>query len=877
MNSKSIAPLTIFAAIAICSVTKPALGAQSEAPYTAITRYDLAGRVTGIISPDPDVGGSLRLLATRNTYTGALLTRVESGQLTSFPNEDVPVASWSSYGFAIFQTREFTYDASARKMTESIKGTDGSTVESMVQYSYDSKNRVQCKAVRMNKVAFGSLPASACTLGTAGADGPDRITRYTYDSFDQVLTEKRGVGTTLAQTYLTNVYFSTKRLLQYQTDANGNKTELQYDAHDRLKKRIYPHPTTAGSVNTADYNEYGYDENGNRNYERKRNTSTISTTFDANNRPTFKNLSINTYSQDVVYDFDLRGLTLATMFATEAGVSTGVGVTNSYDGLGRRGNSTSNVGGFSRTLTYQYDNNGNRTRVTHQDGNYALYHFDGLNRVDGIYENASVTPMLTVTYRTNGQRLNLGPPGGATTTYIPDNAKRLLSFAQDFAGTADDLTNTLSYNAASQVIQLVQSNDQYSYGGNQNRAGTYAPNGLNQYTTIGGQTVSHDTNGNLTADGTGMTFTYDMENRLVSTASPTSSLKYDPLGRLAEVTVVPGATTQFLYDGDALVAEYTISSGVATQTRRYVHGNRVDEPLVQYNGTNLATRRYLHADHEGSVVAHSSNTGAILAKLAYDNFGVPANGPGPTPVNSDRFGFTGQVWLKEMGLNYYKSRMYAPRIGRFLQTDPIFYDDDMNLYAYAGNDPLNNGDPTGLAQCAKSLTEERCEKALNDSDAARDSARSAASGLRDVAGRMKEGKLTDSDKAALKVVEQRFGKNFTDEKGLGKLAKGLDGAANKIGARGEGAMLRQGKENGNYLGLVIPFTNSIRLGGAYFSETDSVRQKVMLHEASHLNYKFGDEYIWSGVEDNARYGKGSAFRNADTYACAVYPEACGFK
>jgi len=41
--------------------------------------------------------------------------------------------------------------------------------------------------------------------------------------------------------------------------------------------------------------------------------------------------------------------------------------------------------------------------------------------------------------------------------------------------------------------------------------------------------------------------------------------------------------------------------------------------------------------------------------------------------------------------------------------------------------------------------------------------------------------------------------------------------------------------------------------------------------------KFGDEYIWHGVEDNARYVKGSAFRNADTYACAGYPEACGFK
>lgn len=662
---------------------------------TTRTRYNADREVIGVVAPDPDgvypaPDNSLKHRAVRNTIDSkGLLTKTEIGTVT-----DQSDAKWAL--FAPAQVVDITYDNARRLTTKKL--SSGGTAYALTQTGYNADDSVDCVATRMNKAAFGSLPASACTLGTAGNDGPDRITKTTYDSVGHVtslVVAYGDSGTGGAQATERALTYTNNGKLASITDGENNKSTYVYDGFDRQSAVIYPSFVKGdGNSNGNDWESVTFDANSNVTSRRLRDANTINYGYDNLNRMIAVSSSV---VADRGYSYDLLGRLSSAWFQTG-----GQGIVNSYDALGRLTSSVTNVGGTARTMSYQYDLRGARTRMTWWDNNYVDYDRLVTGQISKVRLNGAVSGagiLASFDYDDLGRRTKLTRGNASSTIWGYDAISRLSSLSHVRPNATNELVLGYEYNPASQIISATRSNDAYAWTGNVNVNRGYTSDGLNRYTAAGSVSFSYDGRGNLTADGT-YGYGYDGENKLVSVAgAATASLSYDPLGRLDQYN--PGSSRRFIYDGSEATAELDGSGAIL---RRYVRGGGADELLVDFIGSGFTDPRYVHSDERGTVIALSDSAGTTYSKNTFDEYGIPGS------ANTGRFQFTGQAWLGEIGLQYSKARMYSPTMGRFLQTDPVGYADGPNSYNYVGSDPLNRTDPTGLFAytCTGSLTA-RCD------------------------------------------------------------------------------------------------------------------------------------------------------------------------
>jgi RHS repeat-associated protein len=187
-----------------------------------------------------------------------------------------------------------------------------------------------------------------------------------------------------------------------------------------------------------------------------------------------------------------------------------------------------------------------------------------------------------------------------------------------------------------------------------------------------------------------------------------------------------GAQVTFAYDGDQqrilkrTTSEETVyfedlyervrtlgGVGVALDAHRYYLGAGSATVVLTRQAGLKQVATYLHTDALGSTDLVTNGAGGIDERRSYDAFGArrsptwgPAAPAGGFKPKGSPVGFTGQEGDDDLGLVNMRGRIYDPRLGRFLQTDPIVshphFGQSWNPYSYVLNSPLDFVDPSGF-------------------------------------------------------------------------------------------------------------------------------------------------------------------------------------
>jgi RHS repeat-associated protein len=519
---------------------------------------------------------------------------------------------------------------------------------------------------RLWQVAAGRTPSPCAT--PANDVTPVQVT-YAYDDFDRLVNA---------------------------TDALGRYRTAHYDAHNNVDSA-----TDAKSQTTSFTWGYGHQlmtrvEQGGR-----------TTTYDRNllGQPT----SVTHPEASYAYDYDaahrLKRLT------------------------DKRGN---------KTLTYDWSPGGWLNGVTDSDGRITSYRYDPVGRLSEITAPNGDTAAFR--FDAGGRLMEKILPNGVSARYAwneDDSLKQIVNrntasailtqhdYAYDGVGNRYSQTENIGgstlgyaygYDELKRLTQVTNGTaaqqENYAYDPLGNRTtksvGATSPTVTaykfdlaNQITEIHSgslagpllATLTYDNNGNLQSDGS-RTYTWDAIDQLsqVSKSGTTVAYGYDGLGqRVRKVT--GGVTTQWLYDGSNIYAEY--GSSWTNPNAVYTFAG-LDHPLMRTLATgssSYGTSSYYAQDGLGSVVGTSNNTDSTTQTERFDAWGNKLSGTIPQAA---QIGYTGRE-PDETGLIFYRARYYDPMLGRFVSRDPIGLAGGINRYAYVNGNPVNLVDPWGRA------------------------------------------------------------------------------------------------------------------------------------------------------------------------------------
>ena len=579
-----------------------AVSTTDAAGNTTTSEYDFAGR---LLSTTDALSNHQEFTYDKNGRLIESKNQMGSKSGTTYDLEGNVLSVSGPLGANV----QYTYDSSGRLIAETTPSSGTKT------YGYNALNlRSELTNARGQETQFtydtlGRVTGYINTEGTAS---------YTYDENGNVLTATDAKGT------ITREYDALNRVVKY-TDVNGNTIQYSYDAAGNLSKMTYPDNTSVtysydavnNLVKVTDWagriTTYTYDENNNVIGVTKPDGSVTTTVYDDAHRvlSTVEKTADGTIITGYEYVYDELG-----RIVRETSLADNKQYDMTYDALSRvterkeTNLSTNEV----ITETFTYDEAGNITSFTVQDGNGSCV-YDSNNRL--ISYNGH-----TISYDADGNMIS-GYIGGADVALTYDSSNRLLS-----AGG-----NTYTYDVENNRITNTQGTNQKTYTYNTNSS-------LSQLLVI------EDENGIITKfvyglgligqeDANGFkTYHYDYRGSTVAITDESGNVvdtfTYDTYGQLIAHT---GTTdTPFMYNG---------RDGVMTDANGLLYMR------ARYYSPEL--KRFINAD---IIVGDLSNS-QTLNRYAYAN-GNPISNIDPFGLSAERadlgFGWNPDLYSDEFFL-----------------------------------------------------------------------------------------------------------------------------------------------------------------------------------------------------------------------------------